>query len=337
MLIRKSAQTALLSLCLLSAARAADTTALINRLIQAGHSSWIGSPELQPWHLKLEVQLFDDKVQPTEKGTIEEWWTSPAAYQITYTFPSYTASIVHSGNVYSRTKGTDSPPFLLHLLLRQVVAPMAPDKEISQSTPVLRNLTVEKLPLECVMIARKVDDTSEPPLGLFPTYCFGPGTNSLRMIYDFGSQAVIRNSMGVFQKREVALDITVLDNGKKKATAHLSTLERNSTLTPPTIDPESFEKEEPATPVPGSVMAGHKASGELPVGHYRGAVVMNATIGRDGHVRSVWLVTVSNSQLALAAVAAVRTWTYTPWLLNGKPVEITTPITFNFVETPMPR
>jgi Gram-negative bacterial TonB protein C-terminal len=335
--LRKSAQTALLSLCLLSAARAADTNALINRLIQTGHSSWIGSPDLQPWHLKLEVQLFDDKAQPTEQGTIEEWWTSPAAYQITYTFPSYTASLVHSGNVYSRTKDTDSPPFLLHLLLRQVVAPMAPDKEISQSTPVLRNLTVEKLPLECVMIARKVDDTSEPPLGLFPTYCFGPGTNSLRMIYDFGSQAVIRNTMGVFQKREVALDLTVLDNGKKKATAHLSTLESNSTLIPPAIDPESIEKEESATPVSGSVMAGHKVSGELPVVHYRGVVVMNATIGRDGHVRSLRLVTVSNSQLALAAVVAVRSWIYTPWLLNGKPVEVTTPITFNFVETPMPR
>jgi TonB family protein len=334
--IRKSAQTALLSLCLLPAAHAADT-ALINRLIQAGHSSWIGSPELQPWHLKLDVQLFGDKAQPTEQGTIEEWWMSSTGHQITYTFPSYTASFIRTGNVYSRTKGADSPPLLLHLLLRQVVAPMPSDEEISQSTPVLRNLAVQKLPLECVMLARKVEDNSEPPLGLFPTYCFGPGTTSLRMIYDFGSQAVIRNTMGVFQKREVALDTTVLDNGRKTATSHVSTLESNSTLTPPAINPESIEKEEPATPVSGSVMAGHKASGELPAGHYRGSVVMNATITRDGHVRSVRLVTVSNSQLALAAIAAVRTWTYKPWLLNGKPVEVTTQITFNFVETPMPR
>ncbi|WP_433984701.1 hypothetical protein RBB78_09130 [Tunturiibacter empetritectus] len=146
MLIRKSAQAALLSLCLLSAARAADTAALTERLRQAGASSWLGSPDLQPWHLKLDVQLFSDKGQPTEQGTIEEWWTSPAAYQTTYAFPSYTASIIRSGNVYSRTKGADSAPFLLHLLLRQVVAPMPSDKDISQSTPVLRNLTVEKLP-----------------------------------------------------------------------------------------------------------------------------------------------------------------------------------------------
>ncbi|WP_433984702.1 energy transducer TonB [Tunturiibacter empetritectus] len=118
--------------------------------------------------------------------------------------------------------------------------------------------------------------------------------------------------MGVFQKREVALDATVLDNGHKRATSHLSALESNSTLTPPAIDPASLENEEPATPVPGNVMAGHKTGGEHPVGHRSGSVVMNATIARDGHVRSLTLVKVSNSDLAAAAVAAVRTWTYTP-------------------------
>jgi len=330
MLIRKSTQTALLSLCLLCAARA-DTAALTERLRQAGTSSWLGSPDLQPWHLKLDVQLFSDKAQPTEQGTIEEWWTSPAAYQITYTFPSYTASIIRIGNGFSRTKGAASPPFLLHLLLRQAVSPIPSDKDISQSTPVLRNLTVAKLPLECVMLARKVDDNSQPPLGLFPTYCFGPGTTFLRMSYDFGSQTVIRNSMGVFQKREVAMDATVLDNGQKRATAHLNTLESNSTLTPPPVDPASIEKEEPATPVSGSVMAGHKTGGTNPVGQHRsGSIVMNGTITRDGHVRSLTLVKVSNSDLAAAALAAVRTWTYAPWLLNGKPVEVDTQITINF-------
>jgi hypothetical protein len=154
---------------------------------------------------------------------------------------------------------------------------MASDQDITQSTPVLHNLTVNKIPLECVMLARKVDDNSEPPLGLFPTYCFGPGTNSLRMVDDFGAQAVIRNSMGVFQQREVELDATVLDNGHKKATSHLSTLESNSTITPPPVDPASVEREEPATPVAGSVMAGHKTGGVDPVGHRTGSVVMNAT------------------------------------------------------------
>jgi protein TonB len=60
-----------------------------------------------------------------------------------------------------------------------------------------------------------------------------------------------------------------------------------------------------------------------------GAVELLATISTDGDISAVKVVS-GDAQLARAAVDAVKQWKYKPYLLNGEPVEIQTPITVNF-------
>jgi TonB family protein len=60
-----------------------------------------------------------------------------------------------------------------------------------------------------------------------------------------------------------------------------------------------------------------------------GMVKMNATIGRDGTVQDVTVVS-GQPVLAQAAKDAVRQWIYQPTLLNGQPVEVSTQINLNF-------
>jgi protein TonB len=62
----------------------------------------------------------------------------------------------------------------------------------------------------------------------------------------------------------------------------------------------------------------------------KGAVVLNATIGKDGHIKAVKVIS-GHPMLQNAAKEAVMQWVYKPTLLNGQAVETETQITLNFV------
>jgi protein TonB len=60
-----------------------------------------------------------------------------------------------------------------------------------------------------------------------------------------------------------------------------------------------------------------------------GAVKLTATIGRDGAIQNLQLLS-GHPLLVNAALTAVRQWRYQPTLLNGEPVEVLTQIDVNF-------
>lgn len=61
-----------------------------------------------------------------------------------------------------------------------------------------------------------------------------------------------------------------------------------------------------------------------------GTVRLIATVGKDGHVKEVKVLS-GPAFLAASAVEAVKQWMYQPTLLNGHPVEVIAPIDVNFV------
>jgi len=60
-----------------------------------------------------------------------------------------------------------------------------------------------------------------------------------------------------------------------------------------------------------------------------GVVILEATVGRDGHVDEVKVLR-SHSVLEDAAMAAVRQWVYEPLMLNGKPQPFVLTVTVSF-------
>ena len=60
-----------------------------------------------------------------------------------------------------------------------------------------------------------------------------------------------------------------------------------------------------------------------------GSVVLQASIGKDGAIQNLRLVS-GHPMLAPAAIEAVKQWKYRPYFLNGEPVEVDTQITVNF-------
>jgi protein TonB len=61
----------------------------------------------------------------------------------------------------------------------------------------------------------------------------------------------------------------------------------------------------------------------------QGEVVLSAVISPTGQIENLQLVS-GHPMLVPAAMAAVKTWRYKPYLLNGQPVEVETSITVIF-------
>jgi protein TonB len=97
-------------------------------------------------------------------------------------------------------------------------------------------------------------------------------------------------------------------------------------------------KQGPAKPLPISsgVMAGNLLSRTLPqypaiprAAHIQGIVVLQATISKGGLIENLRVMS-GPPMLRQAAIDAVQTWRYRPYLLNGDPVEVETTINVVF-------
>lgn len=88
--------------------------------------------------------------------------------------------------------------------------------------------------------------------------------------------------------------------------------------------------------VSAGVIAGNRIGGEeiryppiAKAAHIQGTVVLQAMISREGTIQDLRVLS-GPPMLQQAAIEAVRTWRYRPYLLNGQPVEVETTITVIF-------
>jgi TonB family protein len=320
------------------ALRGQDAANLSARLQAADAVSALDVAGLKPWHLQMAVQMFDAKGKPGEQGTIEEWWASPGNYKQVYTLPSYTATFVDADGKMFRTPAASHPPALLDVLLRQATHPMPAGREVDDAQPQISKLAFGKVPLECIMLSQPIQGLKSPPMGLFPTYCLDPGKDSLRLTYNFGTQLVRRNLMGVFQQKTVSTDLTVLIAGVTAAHGQTKILQTQE-LTSADLATDGLEPVGSGSPtkVAAGVIAGmalHRAEPIYPpnakANHITGTVVLHAVIGTDGQIYDLSVQSSPDPELAIAAIAAVRRWSFKPYLLTGQPVEVETTINVNF-------
>ena len=326
------------------AQKPSDLATMKDRLQHASADTSIDTAGTLPWHLKLDVQLLATPTQKAEQGTIEAWWQSPETYRIAYALPSYTAVLLHTPAGQLRTREQDSPPELLETLLAQAVHPVE-DEPLNLVTPEARQKKFGKTALDCIMLSKPMKPNGDSrmhvsapsPLGLFPTYCFDAGSPVLRVSFNLGSQAVIRNGVGTFQKRSVATSTTIYEGPTQVATSHITMLRGEA---PPAgtyePSPDLADPDKAAVLLPG-VVAGAVLHKTIPVypesakeSHIAGTVILHVIIGRDGHVHRMRLVSAPDGDLALSALDAVRSWTYKPYLLNGKPTEVDSTISVNY-------
>lgn len=325
----------------LVAARADDTQALKDRLHLAEKDTSLTADDVQPFYLKMSVQLFDAKGAPSENGTVEVFWAGDHKKKIVYTLPSLSMTEVRPGKETFRTANATAAPELMDFLLRQVFHPMPDASEIDQFGPLMNQVKFGAV-LDCIMLVGPLGGQAEVPVGLFPTYCLTENSSMLRVAIHDGNQIVLRNSITTFQGRHVAHDIVVQSGKLQVAEAKIVSIEQRP-LTDAELSTEGLPSDGQRPPldtlvrVSGGVIQGMAINRPSPVypamakaRHAQGSVVLRARIGKDGRVHDLEVISSPVSDLAMTAVQAVRQWTYRPYLLAGAPVDVDTTINVNF-------
>jgi TonB family protein len=184
------------------------------------------------------------------------------------------------------------------------------------------------------MLSHPVKGLKASPAGLFPTYCFEPGKDILRVAFDFGTQLALRNSITTFKEKNLSADVLVQSYGVTEASGHIVSL-----VSPPKTAADFStdglsEVDSKPVKVAADAMAEklvNKPNPRLPVDakgrRIAGSAVLDATIGTDGRIQKLAVESSTDPDLAIASIAAVRHWTYSPYKLKGVPTDVETTIT----------
>ena len=313
------------------------------------------SPELKPWHLKATYQLYDEKGKPSEQGTYEYWWASPQVYRSTWTRPGVTHSEWHAADrKHAHQDSGEALTFFEYKLQAALFSPIPEHADLSpdKSRMELRTIGSKGAKFPCIMVIPlmpKYPGLKDIPLGLFPTYCFDPQTPVLRASHDFGTLTMEFNHIVKVKDRYLARELVFLDGTRKILTASVDTITglapSDPALTPPIalmppIESQGAKSADATAPklektihISSGVIQGMLVKKTTPYypqqakdAHISGMVVLQATIGTDGGIHNLHVLSSPSPLLAVSALWAVSQWQYKPYLLLGEPVEVETTV-----------
>ncbi len=318
-----------------------DQAELKQRMQQAIEATSLDLSGTKPWHLKLSVVKNPDDLTQVEETTIEEWWAAPNLWRRTYTTATGSYADLHTDEGLFRTKDAKRVSPEARALFQQVVHPLPRIESLDQLHFSSRTETVGGRTMDCVSTTRLLAPVQAkqgpnlPPTSVL-TYCFEPGRPMLRVTRLPWDAVLVGTSMGKFQDRSVPIALTQQGpRGKLEAKVVQLTTQDLTAADFPIGD--QMEKVSDRIGLSGGVVTGRKIKGSNPqypleakMNHISGTVVLSAVIGTDGKIGSLELLSSPDPALTKASMKAVSDWEYTPYLMNGKPVEIETTITVNF-------
>ena len=337
----------LLAFTLLTTARAyaegESQADLLARLDAAHDAGDLTDPALKPWHMLATFDLVDPKGHTTEHGTFEEWWAAPDKWHQRIVSPSFNQDLYRAGD-QSFSASPGRLPYFLGILSQQLRSPIPalPAESASSMALALERKNFGPVQLDCILLQSAKMQT---PLsfGRSPTYCLTSQRPQLRFFMESGVQHIVRNRLALFQGKSVALDIAIEEGEYPALRAKLDQLQGGSVAEADLTPPANLPRTTLTPQIAGFVLSGRKLSGSQPVypveaksQHISGTVLLQAIVGRDGGIESIATIWSPHPSLSKAAIEAVRTWTYQPYLLNGEPTEVETTITINFNITVSP-
>jgi TonB family protein len=299
---------------------------------------------LKPWHLKATYQLYDDNDKPTEQGTYEYWWVSPKVYRSTWTRPGATHTDWHTADGKHAYLTTGEPlRYFEYKLQESLLSPLPDPKELDPAKVrfdrQILKLGSAKLPcVMAILLMPQRGRLQEVPLGLFPTYCFDPNLPALRIHYSWGASVEEFNQIVKVQGKYLAREILLFEGKHRGLTATVDTIEglkpSDAALTP---SPAALVPEVDKVNISAAVAVGSLIKKQQPVypqdakdARASGTVVLQATIGREGAIHNLHVISAPWPSLAAASLWAVSQWQYKPYMLNGEPVEVETTVNVIF-------
>ena len=302
----------------------ANLTTWINK---AASFNGLTSPDLQPWHIAITYDQFDEDGDNIHSGTFEEFWINPKKYKRIYKSDNFNQTDYATEQDLFRL-GDEQWPARKELEVRaQVVDPFFYAATLQGFHPSNAERTFGKYTLLCIYIVGG-SALSDPT-----QYCFEHDRPILRYSRGAGWTQTTYNGIVPFQGRNIARDVEVTNGGKPYLKLHVNTIELISHVdeadfTPP---PQAVNLLQKRTKVSG-VHPNHVTSYPHRPASLKGenfSVEVEFVIGKNGQVKDVHAVT-GPSAAYKECEDAVKGWSFPPYLILGKPAEVETKIVFHF-------
>jgi hypothetical protein len=296
----------------------ADPLGLTTWLSKEAALNGLQSTDVQPWHMVVTYDQFDEDGDNVHSGVYEEYWAGAKKYKRIYKSDNLNETDYATEKGLYRL-GDQQWPDRAQLQVRsEIVDPFS----YAATLGGFHGRNVERifgdLKLQCVLMERD-SEISNPT-----QYCFEPDGSVLRYSKGFGWFQTVYNNIVPFQGRSLAQAVDVTDAGKPYLKLRVETLELISH-----VDDANF------VPLPTAIgPLGDRVSGVHPVPiktsflqwpaslrsqHF--TVAAEVVIGKDGHVVSAHGVS-GPPEGYKACEDSVRKWVFKPYLILGEPVEV---------------
>jgi TonB family protein len=299
---------------------------------------------LKPWHLKVDYQLYDENGSSSEQGVFEYWWVSPQVYRTTWTRGESTRSDWHTADGRHLTKTAGQPLNLYEYLLQRALLsplPASADLDPAKSILVDHGRDSGNGHTRCMMVVPSAvtDSMAQTlPSGTYPEYCVNKSLPLLLGFTEFGGVQVRCVNFTQMRDKTMPREVYIIGNshsilGAKAEPVTLLSANDPALIPPADAMPMAGEKKQIA-PGDESGLLVKKVSPIYPAdaksAHIEGKVVFETTIGPDGGVEDVRLVSTPSASLALAAFQSVSQWEYKPYRVNGDAVTVESKVEIDF-------
>lgn len=327
-----------------AAAPAATGSVELAKVISANQLTAEGK---HSFDLKFSYQVFTLSGDPGEKGNVRLQWASTKAHNLEVTSPAL--GTLHSLSLESSRPDPELREiYLVELLLNAVLHPGATLFN-SKDTVAAADRKVGGVVLSCLQAGHT--EIASATL-LHASLCVD-SQSDVRLITE-PNTVVVRNSPAKFAGTPLGLDVEINLSGRIAVRGHVDALTGLDPSIASTLSQsEGAEKLDDTAQnnvnkvaMPSAVQAGHMLKRVPPTyplaareRRISGAVLLAGQITESGTVSQLVTIASPDPSLTEAAEAAVKQWTYTPYLLNGIPTKVNTQMTvyFNLNTTPIGR
>jgi TonB family protein len=310
-------------------------------MLLAARTNGLRGDEIKPWHLKASFTALDESGNAKDQGTIEEFWVSSHQFKTAYTSSAFTQTDYGTENGVLRV----GPPNPESILLVEAGQEFAMPGGIVSAQQIrefglgfdLKERIFGGSKLLC--LSESSSQGMSVPRGYVSPYCcLDADQPIIRVANRIGDQSQYLHENKVsFQGRYLPGDLQVSMGSRPVLKVHLDLVELLTTIKDADFTPPTTAVMVPTLVILPADEGKHLFAKHLEpqyppmahAAHIYGTVVLQAEIGTDGRVLSLYVVD-GPEMLRQAALDAVWKWTFKPYSEKGNPMEVITTINVPF-------
>lgn len=275
---------------------------------------------LEPWHIVVSYDQFDEDGDNIHSGVYEEYWAGVKKFKRSYKSDDFNQADYATDKGLYR-EGDQKWPSRTQMQVRaEVIAPFWYGATLLKGFHA-SNLerTFGGYKFGCVAIERS-SGSSDPT-----QYCFEPGGSLLRYNRGWGWNQTVYNRIEPFQGRNIAREVDVTDGGKRYLELRVKVIETLAHVN----EAEFAAPTDAIGPIGGRVSGVFLEPINSPTApqwpaSLRGqhfTVVVEMVIGKNGKVVSAHGVS-GPPEAYKGCEDALKKWVFPPYLVLGEPVEV---------------